>query len=185
MVVTPLALTHGLSREQIEHAVADAATTVAIDNVPTRIMILAFAQDGQLLEATCVIRDEDLLFVHAGPAHARYEELLDTVSPSPSAVETPTAVHGPVSEYSVDGLELTASLVDDLIRRAEHGHDLETLKVRLRPGRPAPLSVGDVVRLQLTSSLYAACATRADEEGFPVQEVIRQALRRHLDLETP
>jgi hypothetical protein len=185
MAITPQALTHGLSREQIELAVAEAATTVAIDNVPTRIMILAFGEDGELLEATGVIRDEDLLFVHAGPAHTGYEALLDTASPSPSTADGNASADGTGLDASVDGVELTPSVVAGLIKRAEHGHDLETLKVRLRPGRPAPLSVGDVVRLELTSALHAACAARADDEGVPVQEVVRQALRRHLSFETP
>jgi hypothetical protein len=185
MAITPLALMHGLSREQIELAVTEAATTVAIDNVPTRIMILAFGEAGQLLEATAVIRDEDLLFVHAGPAHAGYEALLDTTSPSPSEAKASAAAAGTGSDFSVDGVELTPSRVAELIRRAETGHDLETLKVRLRPGRPAPLSVGDVVRLELNPALHAACAVRADSEGVPVQEVVRQALRAHLHAVTP
>jgi hypothetical protein len=49
MGIHPLALTHGLSREQIELAVEEAETTVAIGNIPTRILILAFGGDGQLL----------------------------------------------------------------------------------------------------------------------------------------
>jgi hypothetical protein len=185
MGIHPLALTHGLSREQIELAVENAETTVAIDNLPTRILILAFGDDGQLLEATGVIRDEDVLFVHAGPARAGYKALLDTTGAPPSIHQRPAAPETTDTQrYSVDGVELTDGLIADLAERAQTGHDIDTLKIRLRPGRPAPLSVGDVIRVELTPALYSACASRADDEGVPVHDVMRRALRRHLQLES-
>ena len=181
MGVHPLALTTGLTRHQIEQSVEDAAATIAIGNGPTLILTLGFDADRLLIEATGVIRDEDVLVVHAAPARQEYRVLYDIAQSLPGAGESGPPVGG-VSTYgwSVDGLELADPLIDDLIERAEHGHDIDTLRIRIRPGRPAPLSIGDVIRLQLAPDVLAACAERADLDGVPVHEVIRRALRQRV-----
>lgn len=181
----PLALTDGLTRRQIEHGVEHAAATIAIGNGPTLILILGYDADRMLIEATGIIRDEDVLFVHAAPARPEYDTLLEIAEGLPGAgvVGPPTGNevgHG----WSVDGLALTDTLLAELIERAGRGHDLETLKIRIRPGRPAPLSIGDVVRVELEPSLFDACAARADLDKVPVHEVIRRALRREVELAT-
>lgn len=180
MGIHPLALTRGVSREQIDQAVEHAAATVAIGNGPTMVLIIGPDDAGHMVEAAGVIRDEDVLFVHAAPMRPAYQRLLD------AALAQPGAGHNGIPEgesgngWSVDGLALTDDLVADLKARAEKGHDTDVLRIRLRTGRPAPLAIGDVIRLDLGAPVYTACAVQADAQGVSIPELIRHTLRARL-----
>lgn len=180
MGIHPLVLTRGVTRDQIEQTLENAAATIAIGNGPTMVLILGFAGD-QLVEASGVIRDEDVLFVYAAPARESYQPLLELAQSLPGAGEVgPPAGRSAEYGWSVDGLELSDSLIEQIIKNAVTGHDVDVLKVRLRTGRPAPLAVGDVVRLELEPKLHTAATMAADEQGMPVHELIRVALRAQL-----
>jgi hypothetical protein len=73
---------------------------------------------------------------------------------------------------------MTAALVEELSREAEAGYDL-TRAERRRVGRPS-LAAGVSPRLQvrLSRDLYAAAQLRAQQEGRPVSDVAREALRQ-------
>jgi hypothetical protein len=180
MGIHPLALTRGMSREQIDHAVEHSAATVAIGNGPTMVLIIGPDAAGQMVEAAGVIRDEDVLFVHAAQMRPAYQRLLDAALAQPGAGSNGVPEGDSANGWSVDGLALTDELVADLKARAEKGHDVAVLRIRLRTGRPAPLAIGDVIRLDLSAPVYAACAERADAQGISIPELIRQTLRARL-----
>lgn len=179
MGIHPLALTRGVNRAQIDNAVEHADATIAIGNGPTMVLIIGPDDTGQLIEAAGVIRDEDVLFIHAAPMRRAYQRLLDAALAQPGAGEHGTPANDSAYGWSVDGLDLTDDLVTRLRTRAEHGHDIDVLRIRLRTGRPAPLSIGDIIRIELDPATYATAATRADAHGISVHELIRRTLQTH------
>jgi hypothetical protein len=184
MGIHPLALTRGLTREDIEETLENAVATIAIGNGPTMVLILGVDQDKRLIEASGVIRNEDVLFVHAAPAREAYQRLFDISQALPGAGAAPPATGDGEGEggwgWSVDGLELTDALIAELREKANVGYDVDILKIRVRTGGPAPLSIGDTIRLDLDAGLWAATSARADGDGVAVHELIRRALRQRL-----
>lgn len=81
------------------------------------------------------------------------------------------------------GAPLTDELISELADEAENGFDVnEILERRGKRGRP-PLGAGPstVESVRLDPELRAQLTQRAESEGVPVSEVIREALRQHLD----
>jgi len=84
--------------------------------------------------------------------------------------------------HTKSGTPITDELVEQLADEAEHGYDLDTVIARRgKRGRPRlgtePSSVESV---RLDPELKALLVRRAEDEGVPVSEVIRKALREHL-----
>jgi len=75
---------------------------------------------------------------------------------------------------------ITDALVDELADEAEAGYDLRQAE-RRQVGRPS-LGAGTSPRLQFRVSpdLYAAAEQRARQEGRPVSDIAREALRAYL-----
>lgn len=179
MAVHPNALRHGLTARQIRTAIDQGEATMAIGNAPTMILILGKDEDGTMIEVSCVIRGEDVIAIFAQPIRSEYLPLLELAHTLPGADGDHTpAGRGADGSWgrSVDGLELTDELALELNERAALGHDYDVLRLRLRGGRPAPLAVGEVVRLELESALFAEVAQRADELGVSIPEVMRRAI---------
>lgn len=88
-----------------------------------------------------------------------------------------TNTHG----KSIDGVELTDELLEQIADEAEAGYDVETLKPRVRRGRP-PMgaAAADSLPVRLDPELRASVAARAEREGVPQGEVVRRALRQYL-----
>lgn len=81
------------------------------------------------------------------------------------------------------GQVLSPKDVDAIADEVEHKeYDLEALKTRRR-GRPA-IGAGpaDVVPVRIDPELRAAIAARAEAEHTTTSEIIREALRRFLDV---
>ena len=81
------------------------------------------------------------------------------------------------------GTPLTDELIEQLADEAEQGYDVEKiLSRRGKRGRP-PLGSGPstVESVRLDPELKERLAQRAAADGMPVSEVIREALRHHLD----
>jgi hypothetical protein len=80
------------------------------------------------------------------------------------------------------GRVLTDSDVEALAEEAEQGYDVEELKARRR-GRPM---IGDapaqVVPVRLDPALKAAVEARAASDETTTSEIIREALRRFLEV---
>jgi len=81
------------------------------------------------------------------------------------------------------GTPITDELVNRLADEAEAGYDVDELLARRgRRGRPrlgtAPSTVESV---RLDPEMKERLLRRAEEEGVPVSEVIREALRHHLE----
>ena len=89
----------------------------------------------------------------------------------------------PIHGHTKSGKAITDELIDELVDEAERGYDVdEILARRPKRGRPrlgsAPSTVESV---RLDPELKERLARRAENEGVPVSEVIREALRHHLE----
>ena len=81
------------------------------------------------------------------------------------------------------GRTLTDKDIDAIAREVEEAdYDIEALKTRRR-GRP-PMGSGpaDVVPVRIDPELRAAIEARAEADHTTMSEVIREALRRFLDV---
>jgi hypothetical protein len=85
--------------------------------------------------------------------------------------------------HTKSGKVIDDKLVAQLADKAERGFDVAAVIARRdKRGRPrlgADLSTVESVRLD--PELKNRLVKRAEEEGVPVSEVIRQALRHHLE----
>ena len=80
------------------------------------------------------------------------------------------------------GKVLTDADIQALAVEAERGYDIEILKSRRR-GRPMlGTAPAEVVPVRLDPDLKEAVETRAEEDHTTTSEIIRQALRRFLDV---
>jgi uncharacterized protein (DUF4415 family) len=84
--------------------------------------------------------------------------------------------------HTKSGTPITDEMVEQLADEAERGYDVDALVARRgKRGRPRlgsePSSVESV---RLDPDLKALLVRRAEDEGVPVSEVIREALREHL-----
>jgi hypothetical protein len=87
-------------------------------------------------------------------------------------------IHG----HTKSGMPITDALIEELADEAERGFHVEaTIARRGRRGRPRlgrePSTVESV---RLDPELKDLLVRRAEAEGVPVSEVIREALRHHL-----
>lgn len=85
--------------------------------------------------------------------------------------------------HTSSGAPITDDLVEVLADEAERGFDVEEILGRRgKRGRP-PLGSGPatVESVRLDPELRERVARRAEEEGVSVSEVIREALRHHLE----
>lgn len=85
--------------------------------------------------------------------------------------------------HTKSGTPLTDELIEKLADEAEAGFDVdEILGRRGKRGRPALGSGPSTVEsVRLDPELKERLAQRAEKDGVPVSEVIRDALRHHLD----
>ena len=89
----------------------------------------------------------------------------------------------PTKTYrTASGKVLTDADIEALADEAEQGYDVEALKTRRR-GRPMLGSApAEVVPVRLDPTLKDAVEARAAAEHMTTSEVIREALRRYLDV---
>ena len=81
-----------------------------------------------------------------------------------------------------DGTPITDSMVEAMADEAEVGYDVEAILRRRQPGRPAMgSSASSVESVRLDPDLKERVTRRAQDEGVSVSEVIREALRHHLE----
>lgn len=80
------------------------------------------------------------------------------------------------------GKKLTDADIEAMADEAERGYDVEALKARRR-GRPMLGSApAEVVPVRLDPVLKEAVEARAEADHTTASEIIRQALRRFLDV---
>jgi predicted DNA-binding protein len=80
------------------------------------------------------------------------------------------------------GRELTEADIEDLADEAERGYDVQELKSRRR-GRPMLGSApAEVVPVRLDPELKQAVEDRARDDDTTVSALIREAIRRFLDV---
>lgn len=84
--------------------------------------------------------------------------------------------------HTESGTPITDELVEQLADEAERGYDVERLIARRgKRGRPRLGSEPSTVEsVRLDPELKELLTRRAEDEGVPVSEVIREALRQHL-----
>jgi hypothetical protein len=85
--------------------------------------------------------------------------------------------------HTKSGTPITDELVEQLADEAERGYDVDELVARRgRRGRPRlGLEPSTVESVRLDRALKDLLVRRAEDEGVPVSEVIREALRHHLE----
>ena len=85
--------------------------------------------------------------------------------------------------HTKSGKSITDELIEKLAAEAEAGYDVDEIIARRgKRGRPrlgAEPSTVESVRLD--PDLKARLLERAEQDGVPVSEVIRDALRHHLE----
>jgi hypothetical protein len=89
----------------------------------------------------------------------------------------------PETHRSRSGRRITDEDIDQLaVEVAEANYDVEDLKTRRR-GRP-PMGSGpaDVVPVRIDPELRAAIESRAETDHTTTSEIIREAIRRFLDV---
>lgn len=85
--------------------------------------------------------------------------------------------------HTKSGVPLTDEIIERLADEAEAGYDVEEILGRRgKRGRPS-LGTGPstVESVRLDPELKERLARRAEADGVPVSDVIRDALRHHLD----
>lgn len=84
--------------------------------------------------------------------------------------------------HTKSGKPIDDDLINEFAAEAEAGYDVdEIISRRGKRGRPALGSAPSTVEsVRLDPELKQLLARRAEEEGVPVSEVIRDALRQHL-----
>jgi hypothetical protein len=88
----------------------------------------------------------------------------------------------PKTYRTKSGREVTDTDLEQMADEAEHGFDVEELKVRRR-GRPLlGASPAEVVPVRLDPELKDAVEARADADHTTTSEIIRRALRSYLDV---
>lgn len=85
--------------------------------------------------------------------------------------------------HTKSGTPITDELIEQLADEAEHGYDVDQLIARRgKRGRPRLGSEPSTVEsVRLDPELKELLVRRAEDEGVPVSEVIREALRHHLE----
>ena len=85
--------------------------------------------------------------------------------------------------HTKSGKPITDELVEQLADQAESGVDVaEIIARRGKRGRPRLGSEPSTVEsVRLDPELKERLVQRAEDEGVPVSEVIREALRHHLE----
>jgi hypothetical protein len=84
--------------------------------------------------------------------------------------------------HTKSGTSITDEMIEQLADEAERGYDTDRLVARRgRRGRPRlGVEPSSVESVRLDPELKALLIRRAEDEGVPVSEVIREALREHL-----
>lgn len=168
MQIHPEALAAGITHQGVLRATEQALLTTHNGNGPTLLFILGRDDQGRMLEVSAIVRHEDILVVHADEAREVYLALLELLSQR----DPTSATYG----HAADGVRLTDHVVESLATAAAKGHDVEFLLDRTRPGRPAPMTFGTVVRVALDRELSAAVRDLAGTTGVSLADLIDKAL---------
>jgi hypothetical protein len=85
--------------------------------------------------------------------------------------------------HTKSGIPITDDLIEELAKEAEAGYDVdEILARRGKRGRPRlGTEPSTVESVRLDPDLKARLLRRAEDEGLTASEVIREALRQHLE----
>jgi ribbon-helix-helix CopG family protein len=84
--------------------------------------------------------------------------------------------------HTKSGIPITDALIEKLSDEAEQGFDIDAIIARRgRRGRPRlGQELSSVESVRLDPTLKDLLVRRAEADGVPVSEVVREALRHHL-----
>jgi hypothetical protein len=89
----------------------------------------------------------------------------------------------PKSYSTASGRQLTDADIDAIAAEvASKDYDVEGVKARRRGRRPMGTGPAEVVPVRIDPELRAAMEERAQADNTTASEVIREALRRYLDV---
>ena len=80
------------------------------------------------------------------------------------------------------GIEVTDDDIERMADEAELGYDVEPILARRGGRRPMGSGPAEVVPVRIDPELKAAVDARAAQDDSTLSEVIREALRRYLDV---
>jgi hypothetical protein len=86
--------------------------------------------------------------------------------------------------HTKSGTPITDELIEELAKEAEAGYDVDQIIARRgKRGRPRlGTEPSTVESVRLDPDLKALLLRRAEDEGTTASEVIREALRQHLEV---
>lgn len=80
---------------------------------------------------------------------------------------------------TINGLPVTEELIEQAVKRAEAGYDVEKLQRRGRPKlNPSTRGESAVIPVRMDEELLGALTTKAERDGLSRSEAIREAVRR-------
>ena len=161
---------HDIDDLDMLHAVTNSIAVDDLGEDPDRWLVVGPNRAGHLLEIVVLVTKRGNSDDHSRNA---------TSTHLPQAARTMT---NPIHGHTKSGTPITDALIDQYAKQAEQGFDIEPIVARRgRRGRPR---LGDepstVESVRLDPELKDLLTRRADAEGVPVSEVIRDALRHHL-----
>jgi hypothetical protein len=85
--------------------------------------------------------------------------------------------------HTKSGIPITDDLIEELAKEAEAGYDVDEILARRGKRRRPRLGTepSTVESVRLDPDLKARLLRRAEDEGLTASEVIREALRQHLE----
>jgi hypothetical protein len=155
---------------RILHTIEHALVIARLDD--QRLLHLGPDIAGNMLEVvTLAIDDEVYLVIHAMKMRPKYRtQLRGLGSPMPDKKTYGT---------TKDGKPITDELIEEYVAEAERGYDLDKLKVvRGRP--PMGSAPAKPFPVRLDPELRGALDKRAEHDGRPASEIVREALRQYL-----
>jgi hypothetical protein len=166
---------HGVTDGGIHHAVDHPIVVVDLDPDADaqKVLVIGPDESGNLLEVIVLeLADEELL--RSTPWRC--------VPSTSGCCRGKSMTEKPKTYKTKSGKVLSGAEIEAMADEAERGYDPEVLKARRR-GRPMlGTAPSEVVPVRLDPDLRQAVEARAEADHTTTSEVIRQALRRFLDV---
>jgi len=169
--IHPSGRRHGIADDDILHAIEHSLVVDELAEDPDLWLVIGPDRASNLLEVVVLVTAEG-----DGTDHPRN-------APPRRLPETARAMTKRTYGHTASGKPIDDKLINTLADEAEAGYDVNQIIIqRGKRGRPslghAPSTVESV---RLDPELKQRLARRAQDEGIPASEVIREALRHHLE----
>lgn len=180
MEIHSAARKHGVESQDILHAVDHPLIISDLDedDSPHRALVLGPDTAGNILELIVLHFDDGReMVIHAMSMRNRYRSML----PHPPEPTNMTKHNDQTVIGTSRGTPITDADIERMADEAEAGYD--STRLRPRGGRPLMgTAPAEVVPVRLDPDLRAAVEARAIADHTTTSDIIREALRRFLDV---